>query len=53
MITNVIEKEVTDACTSQADDLAYRALGDLTAVSGDLDEYRVVGGHMVNLLRLA
>lgn len=48
-----IQKQVADVCTSRADDLSYLALGDLTAISCDLDEYRVVGGQMVNLIRLA
>lgn len=53
MTVGPIQVQVADACASNADDLAYLALRDLASITGDLGEYRVVGGHMVNLLRLA
>ncbi|MEN4464255.1 hypothetical protein ABFV47_25135 [Mycolicibacterium fortuitum] len=41
---------VTVACTATADDNGMRALYDVSTVATDLD-YRVIGGHMVRLLR--
>jgi Nucleotidyl transferase AbiEii toxin, Type IV TA system len=38
------------ACTAVADDNGMRALRDVAAVAADI-EYRIVGGHMVRLLR--
>ncbi|MFW3112312.1 hypothetical protein MHAE_00935 [Mycobacterium haemophilum DSM 44634] len=38
------------ACTAVADDNGMRALRDVAAVADDI-EYRVIGGHMVRLLR--
>ncbi len=38
------------ACTAVAEDNGMRALRDVAAVAADI-EYRVVGGHMVRLLR--
>lgn len=38
------------ACTAVADDNGMRALCDVAAVAADI-EYRVIGGHMVRLLR--
>jgi hypothetical protein len=38
------------ACTAVADDNGMRALHDVAAVATDI-EYRVIGGHMVRLLR--
>ncbi|VBA39908.1 hypothetical protein LAUMK136_03228 [Mycobacterium attenuatum] len=38
------------ACTAVADDNGMRALRDVAAVAADI-EYRVIGGHMVRLLR--
>lgn len=38
------------ACTAVADDNGMRALHDVFTVAADLD-YRVIGGHMVRLLR--
>lgn len=38
------------ACTATADDNGMRALHDVATVAGDID-YRVIGGHMVRLLR--
>jgi hypothetical protein len=38
------------ACTAVADDNGMRALRDVAAVAADID-YRVIGGHMVRLLR--
>lgn len=38
------------ACTATADDNGTRALHDVATVAGDI-EYRVIGGHMVRLLR--
>lgn len=38
------------ACTAVADDNGMRALHDVAAVAADI-EYRVIGGHMVRLLR--
>jgi hypothetical protein len=41
---------VVIACTAVADDNGMRALRDVAAVAADI-EYRVIGGHMVRLLR--
>ncbi|UQX09456.1 hypothetical protein M5I08_13655 [Candidatus Mycobacterium methanotrophicum] len=41
---------VVMACTAVADDNGIRALRDVAAVAADI-EYRVIGGHMVRLLR--
>jgi hypothetical protein len=41
---------VVIACTAVADDNGMRALRDVATVAGDI-EYRVIGGHMVRLLR--
>jgi hypothetical protein len=41
---------VVVACTAVADDNGMRALHDVAAVAADV-EYRVIGGHMVRLLR--
>lgn len=41
---------VVMACTAVADDNGMRALRDVAAVAADV-EYRVIGGHMVRLLR--
>ncbi|WP_313888755.1 hypothetical protein [Mycolicibacterium sp. CBMA 226] len=38
------------ACTAAADDHGMRALRDVATAAGDVD-YRVIGGHMVRLLR--
>ena len=38
------------SCTAVADDNGMRPLRDVAAVAGDI-EYRVIGGHMVRLLR--
>ena len=44
--------DIVVTSTSNASDLGYRALADLSAAAEGLD-YRVVGGHMVQLLLLA
>lgn len=41
---------VVISCTAVADDNGMRPLRDVAAVAGDI-EYRVIGGHMVRLLR--
>jgi hypothetical protein len=41
---------VVTACTAVADDNGMRALRDVATVAADI-EYRVIGGHMVRLLR--
>jgi len=41
---------VVMACTAVADDNGMRALRDVATVAADI-EYRVIGGHMVRLLR--
>lgn len=41
---------VVMACTAVAEDNGMRALRDVAAVAADI-EYRVIGGHMVRLLR--
>ncbi|WP_326545193.1 hypothetical protein QGN32_15200 [Mycolicibacterium sp. ND9-15] len=40
------------ACTAAADDHGMRALRDVATAAGD-SEYRIIGGHMVRLLRYA
>lgn len=49
----IVTKRVIDVCTSNADDYAYLALRDLATISEEHTEFRIVGGHMVNLIRLA
>ncbi|TAJ48232.1 MAG: hypothetical protein EPO52_08740 [Herbiconiux sp.] len=41
-----------DVSTSRADDNAFRALLDASAITADLADARIVGGQMVNLLTL-
>ncbi|PZF61798.1 hypothetical protein DEI81_10385 [Curtobacterium sp. MCBD17_013] len=49
----MIRIRATAPCTSAADDLAYGALADAVRATADLDDVRVIGGHMVGLLLTA
>lgn len=49
----MIRRSVETVATSNADDAAYLALEDVARITEDLDEVRVVGGHMTSLLLTA
>lgn len=42
--------KVQTVATSNADDASFLALADIAAITGELDDVRIVGGHMATLL---
>ena len=48
-----IRRSVETIATSNADDAAYLALEDVARITENLDDVRVVGGHMASLLLTA
>lgn len=49
----IIRRSVETVATSNADDAAYLALEDVAHITEDLEDVRVVGGHMASLLLTA
>ena len=49
----MIRRPAISVSTSNADDIAYRALHDVAKATEDIDDARIVGGQMVGLLRTA
>lgn len=49
----VVKRNVHKLSFSAADDAAFRALADISRITAELDDVRVVGGQMVSLLTAA
>ncbi|WP_377012180.1 hypothetical protein [Cryobacterium melibiosiphilum] len=49
----MIRRRIATVATSNADDAAFRALADVTEITQQIDDVRIVGGHMASLLLTA
>lgn len=49
----MIRRRIETVATSNADDAAFRALADVAEVTKQIDDVRIVGGHMESLLLTA
>ena len=49
----MIRHRIETVATSNADDAAFRVLADVTTITKENDDIRIVGGHMVSLLLTA